>query len=46
MYTTMPLCIYLQYSDIGREHSIHYLFDVGVLFLHSVGVLTNYPTVV
>lgn len=37
---------YLQDPDVGGEDGVHRLLDVGVLFLHAVGVLTHHGIVV
>lgn len=37
--------LYLQDSDVGGEDGVHRLLDVGVLFLHAVGVLNHHGVV-
>lgn len=36
---------YLQDSDVGGEDCVHRLLDVGVLFLHTLGVLAHHGIV-
>lgn len=37
---------YLQNSDVGGEDGVDRILDVGVLFLHPVGVRSHRPAVV